>query len=78
MATQGTPLIEPYTPGAPSRISAIETNRFPDPPLAWGFMTDFDDYDGVLSFDAITGTLTGSLSPEGDHLEPTIGQIWPH
>jgi hypothetical protein len=41
-------------------------------------MTDFDDYDGVLSFDAITGTLTGSLSPEGDHLEPTIGQIWPH
>lgn len=33
--------------------------------------------DADLKFTGITAMLTGSLRPEGDHVEPTIGQIWP-
>lgn len=28
-------------------------------------------------FTGITAMLTGALRPEGNHVEPTIGQIWP-
>ena len=64
-------------------ISAVESNRFPVPPTAGGFLVDpsiwnFPDFP-VLESPRLGATkiLFSSLLPENTHLEPTLGQIWP-
>lgn len=74
MATEGTPLVTPYVITAPSDISATQASRFPVDPSSWGILIDVD---AEMVGDKISASLAGSLSPEGDHLEPTTGQIWP-
>jgi len=53
------------------------TNRFPTPPIAWGFLTD--DPEDEFVFDGLGPPydIRGALFPESPFLEPTIGQIWP-
>jgi hypothetical protein len=74
MATEGTPLVTPFTLPAPSDISGTEASRFPVDPSSWGVLADVDF---GLTIDRLTANFAGALLPEGDHLEPTIGQIWP-
>jgi hypothetical protein len=56
-------------------------NRFPTPPSAFGFLTMIFDPEGDLPyrFDGLGPpyNIIGALLPEGQYLEPTIGQIWP-
>jgi hypothetical protein len=56
-------------------------NRFPTPPSAFGFLTMIFDLEGNLpyQFDGLEPpyNIIGALLPEGQYLEPTIGQIWP-
>lgn len=73
-------LVDPYEFVAVDLAGAPISNRFPTPPIAWGFLTDVD-------FEMITheswgdplpgGYISGALAPAGLFLEPTIGQIWP-
>lgn len=61
------------------RVGGVNyTSRFPTPPAAFGFLIDPTT---ELAFDRLQpvsgGTLIGVLLPEGDYLEPTLGQIWP-
>lgn len=74
MSTEGTPLVTPYEISAPSDISGTEASRFPVDPSSWGILTAVD-FELIIS--KLTANFTGALLPEGDHLEPTIGQIWP-
>lgn len=74
-------LIEPFVLATPELIVAQYTNRFPTPPIAWGFLIDFADIDDAPAFDRLLakayGDIASALSIEGAYLEPTIGQIWP-
>lgn len=57
-------------------FSAPVAARFPVPSLSWGFCIDLG-----LEFPLMTvGSpyyIMNAVSPEGDYLEPTTGQIWP-
>lgn len=97
MATQGTPLLSPFTLVAPDLVGQlalgdvntpfemtaldrveglVRANRFPVPPVAWGFLTDVET-DMAFSHVQAPYTIYGALFPESPYLEPTIGQIWP-
>lgn len=60
-----------------SVFGTIFANRFPTPPIAWGFLTD--DPDEEFAFDRLGPPydIRGALFPETNYLEPRIGQIWP-
>jgi hypothetical protein len=65
----------------PGIAGANRINRFPVPPVAWGFLTTITDADGELPYRVggiqPGGVIVGALSPAGPYREPTIGQIWP-
>jgi hypothetical protein len=68
-------LSDPYSPApAPGRLSAPIANEFPTPPSAWGFLASVD---AQMEHDGVSGQYGNAFHPEGTHLEPTIGQIWP-
>jgi hypothetical protein len=76
-------LIDVVTLGAPDLgVTApyLITNRFPTPPTAIAFLTDvFRLMEEPMTFDGLGPPyiLTSAVSPGGDFLEPTTGQIWP-
>lgn len=61
-------------------IFPMLVNRFPVEPASWGFgLTfgfDFSCEFPVKSIDP-DGYLVAAVQPEGDYLEPVVGQIWP-
>lgn len=67
-------LVTPYQVAAIDQLSAPIAGRFPVPPVAWAFLIDVDL---EMFFDTIEKAYFGAMNPEGTHLEPTIGQIWP-
>lgn len=75
-------LVEPYTQGTPELLTGQLNNRFPVPASAQAFLIDLGPlYDPLMSFDYLnsvaTGYFAGALAPEGDFMEPALGQIWP-
>jgi hypothetical protein len=70
-------LITPFEGVVPDSVEAtIRTNRFPTPPIAWGFLTEVIDAWQVEGVEA-PYLVGGALTPGGTYLEPNIGQIWP-
>lgn len=74
MATIAT-CITPHEIATVDAVSAPITARFPVPATAWGFCTEVAD--AVIPIERVNRYLMGVLHAEGDHMEPTIGQIWP-
>lgn len=67
----------------PGLMGVVIANRFPTPPSALAFFTDYPlPEEGEYNVGEGTGfgppyLLLGAVYPESDFLEPTIGQIWP-
>lgn len=56
------------------------TNRFPTPPIAWGFCGVPESEEDIWVIDGLDVPyliMGGPLHPEGAYVEPTLGQIWP-
>jgi hypothetical protein len=71
-------LVTPFEMDDPIGIVGVNlTNRFPTPPVAWGFLVDVEDAVGPIVGLSGRYTIIGAVYPESDYLEPTIGQIWP-
>lgn len=69
-------LVDVELVASPDGVTGTLTNRFPVPPTAGGFCVDVDTGLDVSGLDG-AHIIVGALLPEGDYLEPTIGQIWP-
>lgn len=72
IANTTTPMVSPIP--AKSISNAI-AQRFPTPPMAWGF-TELVDFD-FLPIERVTWFETNAVGPEGSHMEKRKGQIWP-
>lgn len=67
-------LVTPFVLTSMEDVTATYPSRFPVPPTAGGFLVDVDF---EMAGDRVSANFAGALTPEGDFLEPTTGQIWP-
>lgn len=59
-------------------LPSLVVNRWPIPVTAWGFMNEVPDTVEIPSKRIASPYLfMGGLVPEGQYMEPTVGQIWP-